>query len=289
MKTTRLKQFYCLTYNVPLKWYYFINSFAYKRAKYVDAVSARFTIHSVQIGVRDKNDNFTEFPGWFTGGKNRKSNRQHGRVRTGCRGSWEIYHLPSRESKRDRTLRREVLEDRRRMWVHITFFSNVPISRGTVNSRPTDRETDRGKSNTTSWRMVLYSVCRSLFLPFSFYPSVLFLLLVLLSYIARVCHKKRKWRSCSIVPRHPRFHLYSNLESADFTSLFIPRTKAPSPSPNSRITFCISRTLCPSFLQLPIKRDFSINLYEISYKLLSKIWRCRSLSLKSLGPDCQIN
>lgn len=134
-------------------------------------ISPRFprdlTVRSEQIGVIDKKDNFTEFSGWFAGGKIRESNRQHGGVRAGCGGSWEIYHLPSRESKRDRTLRREVLEDRRRMWVHITFFFNVPISRGTVNSRRTDRETDRGKSNTTSWRMVLYSVCRSPFLSLS--------------------------------------------------------------------------------------------------------------------------
>lgn len=57
----------------------------------------------------------SRFPEWFAGGEIGKSNRQHSGVRAGRGGSWEIYHLPSGESKRDRTLRREVLEDRRRV------------------------------------------------------------------------------------------------------------------------------------------------------------------------------
>lgn len=61
------------------------------------------------------NEIIWQFPGCFAGGTIGKSNRQHSGVRAGCGGSWEIYHLPSGESKRDRTLRREVLEDRRRV------------------------------------------------------------------------------------------------------------------------------------------------------------------------------
>lgn len=75
--------------------------------------------------------------------------------------------------------------------------------------------------------------------------------------IAKVVKKKRKIRNCPAEPHRPPSHLHSGPESANFTSLFIPRVETCAHA--SRPAFTHHSLFLIPHVTLPLSYFYSVN------------------------------